>query len=53
MSRLTMLPVAIPLLSAAVLMGCQPLLRRRILDALSILTAATVLLLCLHARVGF
>ncbi len=46
MSELTILPVAIPLLVAAVLMGAQPVLPRRVLDAVGILTAATVLVLC-------
>jgi multicomponent Na+:H+ antiporter subunit D len=45
-SHLTVLPVAIPLLAAAILMGAQPLLRRRWLDAAGIATAATVMVLC-------
>jgi multicomponent Na+:H+ antiporter subunit D len=45
-TQLTVLPVVIPLLAAAVLMGGQPLLRRRVIDVAGIVVAAIVLMLC-------
>ena len=47
MSHLTVLPVAIPLLAAAILMGAQPVLHRRFIDVAGIVCAISVLVLCL------
>ena len=56
MSDLTALAVALPLLMAAVLMGARPLLSRRAIDALGLLTSAAVLALCValvvHSSAG-
>jgi multicomponent Na+:H+ antiporter subunit D len=51
-SDLTPLPVAVPLLVAALLVGLGPFVRRRVLDAVAILTAAamTVLTVVLLAK---
>ncbi len=46
MSHLTVLPVVIPMLAAAFLMGGQPILPRRLIDAASIATALIVAMLC-------
>lgn len=46
MSHLTVLPVAVPLLTAAILVGAQPILHRRVLDIASIATAGFVAILC-------
>ncbi len=46
MSHLTVLPVAVPLLAAAILVGAQPVLHRRVLDIASIATAGFVGILC-------
>jgi multicomponent Na+:H+ antiporter subunit D len=45
-SELTVLPVVIPLLMAAILVGGQPILPRRLIDSAGIATAAAVALLC-------
>jgi multicomponent Na+:H+ antiporter subunit D len=52
MSGLIPLPVAVPLLVAALLVGLGPFVRRRVLDAAAILTAAamTVLTVVLLAK---
>ena len=47
MSNLSVLPVAIPLLVAAILMGCQPILHRRFVNVAGIVCAISVLVLCL------
>jgi multicomponent Na+:H+ antiporter subunit D len=43
---LTVLPVAIPLLAAAILMSGQPLLHRRLIDAAAIATSSIVMVMC-------
>ena len=47
LANLSVLPVAIPLLVAAILMGCQPVLHRRFIDVAGIVCAISVLVLCL------
>lgn len=46
MSHLTVLPVAVPMLMAAILMGGQSIFPRRVLDAARIATAVVVMVLC-------